>query len=306
MKFAAVAMPAAFVLASACSQEHSSLAIRVDGPRTTILGPFDTIRHPTLEGAIQAFGRPSNCERSALPATDEALWKGLGLRLEFDAFESSTPCGSPGEEALSGAALLSGPRWRTEPGLAVGDSLARLQKLYPKARIRRYDGPSVLVTGWWLVTRAYRDPDLHPFPALVARTERGRVVGFVVPIPGPSKDAPIWRPVAPKANASERAAISRSRSLPWDIRNAPARCLSISLRMSLDRQYAIGGVALRVRPRCHGHLYNGYDIFHRNRRTGAWNIVYEGSDWPSCSLRIPLELHSCVGPSDDRTGRKTS
>jgi hypothetical protein len=155
------------------------------------------------------------------------------------------------------------------------------------------------------VTRAYRDPDLHPFPGLVARTERGRVTEFVVPIPGLTKDAPIGRPVAPKENDSERAAIRRSRSLPRDIRNAPVGCLSISLRMSLDRQYAMGGVALRLGPRCHGYLYNGYDIFHRNRRTGDWTIVYEGSDWPPCSLRIPLELHSCV-ELDYRTGRRLS
>jgi hypothetical protein len=305
VRIAVAAAPAAVVLATACSHKESSLAIRVDGPTTTILGPFDTIRHPTLAGAIQTFGPPSKCEHSHPPGTDLAAWEPFGLRLEFDAPANSTPCGLPGKQALSGEALVSGPRWRTEAGLAIGDSVARLGELYPQARLRRYDGPTVLVTGWWLVTRAYRDPDLHPFPGLVARTERGRVTGFVVPIPGLTRDAPIGRPVAPKANDSERAAIRRSGSLPRDIRNAPVECLSISLRMSLDRRYALGGVALRLGPRCHGYLYNGYDIFHRSRSTGAWTIVYEGSDWPPCSLRIPLELHSCV-VLDYRTGRRLS
>jgi hypothetical protein len=280
---------AAVLLAPACSGKRSSLVIRVDGPTTTILGPYDPIRHPTLAGATHAFGQPSKCEY------DQTVWKRVGLRLAFGGPANSRSCSSRGRQPLSegGYAHLFG-RWRTPVGLAVGDSVARLRKLYPQSTLRQYDGAGGAVTGWLLVTRAYRDPDRHRFPALVARTERGRVTGFVVPLHPWSRHAPIGQPLAPQANARERSAIRRSRSLPQSVRRASVECLSIYLRMSLNHQYAIGGIALRLGGNCHGHLANGYTIFRRNSGTGAWTTVYEGSDWPPCSLRIPLELHSCL------------
>ena len=290
-----VSVIAAVLLVNGCSHQRSSLAIRVSGPTTTILGPFDAIQHPTLAGAIQAFGPPSKCEHSEPPGTDLADWNGLGLRLEFVAPESSTPCNSSRTQAVTegGQARLSG-RWRTPIGLAVGDSVARLRKLYPQATLRRYEGGGGTITGWWVVTRAYRDPDRHRFPGLLARTERGHVTGFVVPLHPWSRDAPIGRPLAPQANARERSAIRQSRSLPRSVREAPIECLSIYLRMSLDHQYAFGGIVLRPGGHCHGNPGNGFRVFRRNPVTGAWTTVYEGSDWPPCSLRIPLELVSCL------------
>jgi hypothetical protein len=289
--FVPLSVLVAVLLATACSEKRSSLVIRVDGPTTTILGPYDPIQHPTLAGAIQAFGQPSNCIEG-----DQIEWKRDGLRLPFDAPEDSPPCGSSRQPVPEGGYAQLSDRWRTPNGLAVGDSVERLRELYPQAVLRRYDGAGGTVTGWWLVTRAYRDPDRHSVPGLIARTERGRVSAYVVPLHPWSRDAPIGQPVAPLANPRERSAIRRSKSFPRDVRDAPVECLSIYLRMSLDRKYALGDVRLRPSPRCGGVLSNGYRIFRRNSKTGAWTAVYEGSDWPQCSLRIPLELHSCLKP----------
>lgn len=42
--------------------------------------------------------------------------------------------------------------------------------------------------------------------------------------------------------------------------------------------------------RCVRYAANGFSILKKARR---WRVIYEGSDLPSCSLRVPRDLIRC-------------
>ena len=67
--------------------------------------------------------------------------------------------------------------WRTAVGLRVGDSAARLRRLYPRARLRTgLAGDS----GYWLVTRQVcAEVGGGAYPGLLARMKGGRVAALV-------------------------------------------------------------------------------------------------------------------------------
>ena len=67
--------------------------------------------------------------------------------------------------------------WRTAVGLRVGDTAARLRKLYPRARLRTgFAGDS----GYWLVTRQVcAEVGGGAYPGLLARMRAGRVSALV-------------------------------------------------------------------------------------------------------------------------------
>jgi hypothetical protein len=118
------------------------------------------------------FGAPST---SRVTSSQSCLqsWKGARLAVTFFTFEGK-PC-------VRGAALavtVTGrTAWRTAVGLRVGDSAARLRRLYPRARLRKgFAGDS----GYWLVTRQVcAEVGGGAYPGLLARLKSGRVAALV-------------------------------------------------------------------------------------------------------------------------------
>ncbi len=103
------------------------------------IGPFVAWKPPargTYAQATTAFGSATSCR--VLPGNkSRATWSSIGLTIQFIAARGIC-------QNSSGAQLqvltATGPRWRTSKGLAVGDPLSKLERLYPAARaqVRSY------------------------------------------------------------------------------------------------------------------------------------------------------------------------
>ena len=130
------------------------------------------IARSTPADVKKLFGAPST---SRVTSSQSCLqsWKGARLAVTFFTFEGK-PC-------LRGAALavtVTGrTAWRTAVGLRVGDSAARLRRLYPRARLRTgLAGDS----GYWLVTRQVcAEVGGGAYPGLLARMKGGLVTALV-------------------------------------------------------------------------------------------------------------------------------
>lgn len=129
----------------------------------------------TAAKAKTVFGAPTS-QRKIASNQCRLVWRGRGLSmvvLEFD------PAKNPCRTGFFVQGTMIGRAWHTVKGLRVGDSVARLRALYPRA-------PHVTGTGatdgWWLVTRrACAEVGGGRFPGLLARTNgAGRVAAFVV------------------------------------------------------------------------------------------------------------------------------
>ena len=158
-----------------------SSVIRVGADSQTI-GPWRTGTTPTLAAAVAALGRETSCTRlETLPAFATAEWRQLGLRMVFGSYGAggARPCRARRAVFLDNAHAY-GKQWQTSRGLRVGDSLAKLHRLYPQARLRTYTRGVAPVRGWWLVVRTSRLPDYHQIPALLAKTHAGHVTELVV------------------------------------------------------------------------------------------------------------------------------
>jgi hypothetical protein len=158
-------------------------AIRI-GVKTEAIGPWRVQANPSLDGAIAAFGAPSRCRTvSGVPGFASVEWRALGLRAVFGTYGSggARPCQAVRAVRLDNA-RASSKDWHTGRGLRVGDSVAKLRRLYPQATLRTYTRGVAPVRGWWLVVRTNRVPDLHSVPALLATARAGRVTGFVVSV----------------------------------------------------------------------------------------------------------------------------
>ena len=118
------------------------------------------------------FGAPST-SRVTSPRSCLQGWKAARLAVTFFTFEEK-PC-------ARGVALIvtvtGRAAWRTAKGLRVGDTAARLRKLYPRARLRTgFAGDS----GYWLVTRQVcAEVGGGAYPGLLARMRAGRVSALV-------------------------------------------------------------------------------------------------------------------------------
>ena len=92
---------------------------------------------------------------------------------------------------------------------------------------------------------------------------------------------------------SEREAITRT--LPAFFRNAPVECLWVEIRLSKNPRYALADPAplnwRKPGSRCLRYASNGFYVL---RKTTRWKIIYEGSDPPPCSMRIPRDLVRCL------------
>ena len=164
-------------------QAADTSAIRI-GVKTETIGPWRVQANPSLAGAIAAFGAPARCRKvTGLPGFASVEWQGLGLRAIFGTYGSggARPCHATRRVRLDNA-RASSKEWQTGRGLRVGDSVAKLRRLYPQARLRTYTRGVARVRGWWLVVRTSRVPDRHSVPALLATAQGGRVTGFVVSV----------------------------------------------------------------------------------------------------------------------------
>jgi len=91
---------------------------------------------------------------------------------------------------------------------------------------------------------------------------------------------------------AEREEITKA--LPKIIRDVPAECVWLDIRVSRNPRYA------RVIPRwlnweaprsrCIRYARDGFFVLKKERR---WRIIYVGSDNPRCSMRLPRDLIDC-------------
>jgi hypothetical protein len=131
------------------------------------------IGHATLADARERFGSPSSVRSRASGVECNVSWNRIGLKLAFLDF-SGRACP---DGVLVTATITSRSAWRTAVGLRVGDSVARLGRLYPRASLHRAAPPW---TGYWLVTRrTCAEVGSVPYPGLLARVRTGRVTALV-------------------------------------------------------------------------------------------------------------------------------
>jgi hypothetical protein len=152
------------------------------GVSSQSIGPWRTGTTPTLAAAVAALGRETSCTRlEKLPAFAAAEWRQLGLRMVFGSYGpgGARPCHARRGVFLDNAHAY-GKQWQTSRGLKVGDSVAKLHRLYPQARLRTYTRGVAPVRGWWLVVRTSNVPDHHQLPALLAKTRAGHVTELVL------------------------------------------------------------------------------------------------------------------------------
>jgi hypothetical protein len=156
----------AVALAGASGTPAAGDFVVVAGPhRVQRIGSYH-FRSAGYAAAARAFGRPSALV--AAGPTCSAHWSRLGLVIAFAA-TAPEPC-SAGALAASGwhgATISAGP-WRTDLGLRLGDSVAKLRRLYPKAQ-----APA------WILVSAQGEVGRTVY--LAARVRSGRVVGLVLP-----------------------------------------------------------------------------------------------------------------------------
>jgi hypothetical protein len=160
----------AFVLVAAALAVTAGLA-QAGGPPFVVQGDHSVgglvMGRGTPAQARARFGAPSSTRKTAQDCT--LTWSALGLKIAFLAF-GGTPCTSG---AAVQATITNRARWRTALGLRVGDTVARVAALYPKARVAGSER--------WLVTRhACLEVGGQAYGGLVARIHSGRVTALVV------------------------------------------------------------------------------------------------------------------------------
>jgi hypothetical protein len=120
-------------------------AIRTGPNGVTALGSWHVSTHSTFPAAVRAFGAATavHVHTSGNSCTGTGTWSGLGLRILFTSFSADPYCQRVRAQTGTVAGAAGRRHWRTARGLRVGDSLATLKRLYPRA-IR---GPG----GWAIV-----------------------------------------------------------------------------------------------------------------------------------------------------------
>jgi hypothetical protein len=165
------------VLVAACLASAAGAA----APTYTVagdvrIGSFRVQADGTLGGAIRAFGRPTAIK----PTSDSSCtstWRAIKLTLFTYNLGGQDACSA--RYGHFGRATMRGPAWRTTKGLRVGDPVARVRRLYPRAELhrgQRFFWPA----GYWLVERVDRFGTGGTYPGLIAEIRGGRVTGFHV------------------------------------------------------------------------------------------------------------------------------
>ena len=160
LTLALVALAAA--LSAAAALASPSFVIRGDN----YIGTFAVKKNGTLGGLQAAFGKPGRITPNQEGCA--ALWGSIGLRVSLYNLAGGNPC-KPKTGYFS-TAQMTGSRWRTDRGLAVGATLARLKQLYPKAKRHGEQ--------WWLVPRFTQATG--SYPGLAAMIVAGMVSAFQV------------------------------------------------------------------------------------------------------------------------------
>jgi hypothetical protein len=162
-------------LAGAFSQKASAADLpndRVLVPGTR-LGAFEFYpggRVASYRPALAAFGKPDAQGSAYQSNVCTVRWTSLGVDLDFAS--TLKPCQNLARSAWYGATVYA-PRWKTDRGLRVGDSIQRLRALYPKAKLLNL--PPKAPT-WVLQT--HRVDGLFSFRTLVATASGGRVTSM--------------------------------------------------------------------------------------------------------------------------------
>ncbi len=148
---AAISLSAVGVAAPTAAARPGGM-IRTGSNGVTALGSWRVSTHPRYRAAIHALGSPNGVKATASD-TCTGTWGALGLRILFTTFGGGSGCGAT--LAQSGTIFGASGRqsWRTARGLRVGDSLTRLERLYPGAikergaRVIVYSLHSVIAEG---------------------------------------------------------------------------------------------------------------------------------------------------------------
>jgi hypothetical protein len=168
LRIAAPVLVAAFFGIAAAAQ--SSFVIQGDYK----IGGYAVKADGSLGGAVDEFGAPTTRRRARGIGCD-LTWRSLGLRIEFYNLGGRDACSREG--GRFGGATITSRQWRTSKGLRVGDSVARIRRLYPRATFHQggfYPG------SWWLVTRYTRIGTNRYYPGLRAVVRSGRVSALVI------------------------------------------------------------------------------------------------------------------------------
>jgi len=168
---------AALALAAQPVAAGTGLEIVASGPRQQHrIGAYFVAREPGLSypAAVRTFGPPS-ARVAGGSGSCVARWPRLGLEMTFSS-TTPAPCSPSGlSRSVWFGAIASGDRWRTDRGLAIGDSLATLRRLYPQAYLRTE--PSRL-PAWILV---WIRGEVGRTVYLQAAVRSGRVAAFELP-----------------------------------------------------------------------------------------------------------------------------
>jgi hypothetical protein len=173
----------ATLLSSSIALGQNDWTIVAGGPRDLQrIGPYYFARDAGLghsyPGALRAFGSPSS--RGAdptVPGVCTVRWVALGLDVRFSSPEGAADACSPARlrQSTWDGATAHARRWRTAKGLAVGDSVARLRSLYPRAR---YSDRPPAPPAWLLV---FTPGETGPVVRLQAFVWDGRVTALDLP-----------------------------------------------------------------------------------------------------------------------------
>lgn len=148
---------------------RSSGAVTMLGPlrpHLRIGSPGGFEQHASYDAAWAAFGRPGTVDRFARWGCT-ASWPGIGLTIGFADYGGATACRDGGWIQV---ARIRSQRWRTREGLRVGQSEARIRRLYPRAERHGRE--------WWLAKSYNRIGDGGWYGTLVAVVDGGRVRRF--------------------------------------------------------------------------------------------------------------------------------
>lgn len=171
---AAVALSVAAALATAAPAAARPFAIEARGSETgpgvvRAIGDFRPARNPRLGAAIRAYGEPSG--RNGGGEICRVRWADLGLKITFQNFGGVDSCEPSGGRAQK-AVVAGDSQWRTAKGLRIGNGVARLRRLYPRAqRTPR---------GFRLVAGILPFGSPLPYAVLGARVADGRVRAFTL------------------------------------------------------------------------------------------------------------------------------
>lgn len=111
---------------------NSFVIVERSAPSQVRIGPYRPGHSHHFAKAVQVFGKPSSWGLDGNLCV--VRWRRLGLDLEF---RTTGVCEPPRLKGLAGWCGVSAytPRWRSEGGLRVGDAVARLHRLYPRAEL---------------------------------------------------------------------------------------------------------------------------------------------------------------------------